>query len=134
MDDLSLRVPVELFERIHAACNTHDLKSSEFCRKTAMQYESGKLENVEQLEKEICSTSIEKSIKVRNWPFKLKGKRMLAALTAELIKLESVPAKKEPKVNEIEGIDYNVSEVEYMMQLEEFDLPEHVLKDIAKHQ
>lgn len=55
-------------------------------------------------------------IRVRNWESKLRGRKLLAILIAALLRLEKAKALSLPKIDLIEGVDYNVSTAELLKQ------------------
>jgi hypothetical protein len=111
MAELNLRVCEELHERITAACDTHCLNITEFCRKAVKQYFSGKLKPVIQHELIERTTYNGKFLQARNWEFAIKGRELTEILVAALLKLEAAPVPRPPVVKEIEGVDYYVERV-----------------------
>lgn len=107
MGKVNIRVSRETENRIEAVCYKTGLSKSDFIRKTAKQCSSGKLKPVRlsKIKKSPTKTQILSAKKMKEGfiPDELH-------LIAALEKIEKAPVRKMPKIKEIEGVDYNVSE------------------------
>ena len=108
MNNLRLRVSVDMHEGILEACENHNHDIASFCRRVAKQIISGRIivKNVVKKKKKKYTTKY-KIISVDDWQFQeVKGKKLKAGIQIALNRLQSVPVTKKPLVSEIEGIDY----------------------------